>query len=257
MAKPYDKYSEVYDFLFENEIDYDKDVAFVKKLITPHSYQQEVTVLDLGCGTGTHAIKLAKEGFKVIGIDISEKMIKRAIEKAKKEDVFVEFLVQDMKKVNIPTKVDCAISLFGSFSYLLSNADLKKFFGSLNRYLKKGGFLVLDIVNREGASKGRFLKWRLKEKGNKIVIRLNESELDEKTGLIKGVYHFLIIENRRLIDRFTEIHTIRTYALDEIKKILQDYGYTILNFYSWPLLDEKVSEVKKSFVVRVVAKKIV
>ncbi|MCD6515743.1 MAG: class I SAM-dependent methyltransferase [Candidatus Odinarchaeota archaeon] len=255
MIRPYDKYSEVYDFLFEDEIDYDKDIVFVKEIIDSRNYKEPVTILDLGCGTGTHAIKFAKAGFNVIGIDISESMIKRAVKKAKNENVNIEFLVQDMRKINIPREIDCVVSFFGSFAYLLTDDDLKEFFNGLNKCLRKEGLLIIDLVNREGASRGHFLKWRLKEKGNKIVIRLSESELDEATGLIRGTYQFFVIENNYLIDRFTENHIIRTYTLDDIRRILKENRYNVLGIYSLPELDNNEDKVKRSFTVRVVAEK--
>ncbi|MEQ9715754.1 MAG: hypothetical protein ABGF52_09510 [Candidatus Asgardarchaeum sp.] len=66
-----------------------------------------------------------------------------------------------------------------------------------------------------------------------------------------------VIENNYLIDRFTENHIIRTYTLDDIRRILKENGYNVLGIYSLPELDNNEDKVKRSFTMRVVAEKYV
>ena len=85
-----------YEELFENYgIKYDNEsftqgttgeCDFIEKEI---GYNRELKILDIGCGTGRHSIELAKRGYKVIGVDLSESQLKRAREKAGKQNVQV------------------------------------------------------------------------------------------------------------------------------------------------------------------------
>lgn len=81
-----------YEELFDNYGNqYDKEIFvqgtlgecdFIEKEL---NYDRSKKILDIGCGTGRHAIELTKRGYQVTGIDLSEGQLKRAREKAEKE----------------------------------------------------------------------------------------------------------------------------------------------------------------------------
>lgn len=56
------------------------------------------TVLDLGCGGGKDALRLAREGFHVVGLDLSSAAIGQAEARAKEEGLSAEFLAADMSE---------------------------------------------------------------------------------------------------------------------------------------------------------------
>ena len=56
-------------------------------------------ILDVGCGTGRHAIELAKRGYSVTGVDLSDSMLQQAMEKAHGEKVSVNFLKADAREL--------------------------------------------------------------------------------------------------------------------------------------------------------------
>ena len=64
------------------------EVDFIEKEINNNSLAY---ILDIGCGTGRHAIELAKRGYRVKGIDLSGNMLSRAKEKAIQANVSIEF----------------------------------------------------------------------------------------------------------------------------------------------------------------------
>ena len=70
-------YADVYDALYEDK-DYAKEAQFVLEQIHKLAPKPELRVLDLGCGTGRHAVALAERGIRVIGIDRSPFMVAAA-----------------------------------------------------------------------------------------------------------------------------------------------------------------------------------
>jgi 2-polyprenyl-3-methyl-5-hydroxy-6-metoxy-1,4-benzoquinol methylase len=96
-----------YEELFENYgMKYDKETFvggtvgecdFIEKEI---EYNKATRILDLGCGTGRHSIELAKRGYTVVGIDLSESLLKRAIEKASERKLEITFQRHDAR--NLP-----------------------------------------------------------------------------------------------------------------------------------------------------------
>jgi ubiquinone/menaquinone biosynthesis C-methylase UbiE len=81
------------------------------------------TILDVGCGTGRHAVELAKRGYAVTGLDLSSKMLARAADAAKAANVHVEWVQADATKFTLPNKYDAAICLCEGAFGLLSQSD--------------------------------------------------------------------------------------------------------------------------------------
>ncbi len=74
-------------------------------------------ILDLACGYGRHTIPLAKMGYDMTGLDYTEKFIQMAEEKAKEENLQIEFLVGDMRKIPFENHFAGVISYFTSFGF--------------------------------------------------------------------------------------------------------------------------------------------
>src|SRR5512135_491590 len=74
-------------------------------------------VEDLGCGRGRHAIPLARRGYRVTGVDISDYMLQKARRSAAREGVDVEWVQEDMRTFCRRDAFDLVISLFTSFGY--------------------------------------------------------------------------------------------------------------------------------------------
>ena len=86
---------------------------FIEKEI---KYNKSLRILDIGCGTGRHAIELTKRGYNVTGIDLSESMLQKAKENAEKEQVKISFHKHDAR--NLPFNADFDVALMlceGSF----------------------------------------------------------------------------------------------------------------------------------------------
>jgi len=144
-----------YEELFQNYGEsYDKEiftqgttgeVAFIEKEI---NFNKELKILDIGCGTGRHAIELAKRGYSVTGIDLSESQISRAREKAADEKTDVEFLVADARNLQYRNEFDLVIMICeGGFSLMETDEMNYAILESASKALKKGGKLILTCLN--------------------------------------------------------------------------------------------------------------
>ncbi|MDD3087762.1 MAG: class I SAM-dependent methyltransferase [Candidatus Omnitrophica bacterium] len=115
-----------YEALFENYAHkYDKECFvqgtcgecnFIEEEL---SYDKSSKIIDIGCGTGRHAIELTKRGYNVTGVDLSENQIKRAREKAQEVGVTIDFQTQDARNLPFDGEFDLAIMLCeGGFSLM-------------------------------------------------------------------------------------------------------------------------------------------
>ena len=102
-------------------------------------------ILDIACGEGTFAVEMAKRGFRVVGVDISKEMLKFAKEKAKNENVNVEFIYGDMRSLGFNEEFDLATCWYDSLNYLLTLKDLEKAFAGVYKALKKDELFIFDM----------------------------------------------------------------------------------------------------------------
>jgi len=106
-------------------------------------------ILDLACGAGRHSLVLAKKGYRVTAVDWSPYLLEKANEKAKADNVEVEFVHGDMRQFNRPEAYDLVLSMCTSFGYFDDKEDDLRTLGNIHRSLKPGGTLVMDLVTKE------------------------------------------------------------------------------------------------------------
>jgi len=107
-----------YQALFENYANTYEKEPFIKGTIGECDfiekeirYNKSLHILDIGCGTGRHAIELAKRGYQVVGVDLSASMIQKAKQNAKKQQVQVTFEQHDARNLPFVSKFDIVLML--------------------------------------------------------------------------------------------------------------------------------------------------
>ncbi len=144
-----------YESLFENySRKYDEE-CFVQGTIGECDFiEQEIhrdktlKIVDIGCGTGRHAIELTKRGYNVIGVDLSENQIKRAREKAQEAGVTIDFQTQDARNLPFDGEFDLAIMLCeGGFSLMETDEMNFAILKSAARALNGQGKLIFTTLN--------------------------------------------------------------------------------------------------------------
>lgn len=170
----YHRFAHHYDILMQWEKRVPKELPFILKEL---SSGKAKSVLDIGCGTGEHALALAKEGYKITGLDISAEMIDIAKEKlaaqSKTLSSRLEFILASMGeiRVKIAKKFDAAICLGNVLPHSLNlTADLADISGSV----KPGGLIIFQMRNYDKIIKNgsRFLDMDFRPRDELIVKEL-------------------------------------------------------------------------------------
>lgn len=105
-------------------------------------------ILDIGCGTGRHAIELARRGYQVTGFDLSEAQLRRAREKADEAGVAVEFQRRDATQPHFEQEFDAAIMFCeGGFSLMETDEKNHAILRHAGAALRPGGKLLLTTLN--------------------------------------------------------------------------------------------------------------
>jgi SAM-dependent methyltransferase len=225
--KSYGKFARYYDVIYQR-YDYDQECDFLINMFHRYHEGKAESILDLGCGTGSHDIVLAKKGFKVVGIDSSNTMIEIAREKSRNSGLEIEFIVRDMRELQLSNGFDCAICMFGGFGYVLSDEDLRRLFKELRNVLKPKGLFLFEFWNEDGLKPTPYRSWDKLEKDGIRVYRLSKSNYNANEGVLDIRFAFVVLEQERLVDEFEELHRIRIYSINEMNEILRDEGFNVL-----------------------------
>jgi cyclopropane fatty-acyl-phospholipid synthase-like methyltransferase len=138
--------SPLYEELYANrdEEEAQKLIQFLEETLSLHACSK---ILDLGCGRGRHALALARKGYQVTGVDLSERAIKTARQKAEESALEnVHFQVRDMRDP-LPRTFDAILNLFTTFGYFLNDRENARVLDSVVQMLKPEGIFVLDYLN--------------------------------------------------------------------------------------------------------------
>jgi len=232
-------------------------VRMQKSLALIQKYKQSGTVLDLGCGNGVAAVELAKLGYSVTGIDISENMVIDARELAANagfDSSQVNFEVGDVEKVEAEdSSVDIVLSL-GVIEYLPED---DAFMANIKRVLRPDGVAVIAFRNRlfNLSSLNTFTKEEL-ESGT-VSMLLEEFANEAKTGVKKEVldeyysaltqttYQPTAIKQAEEAEfRFRHPVKLRQHLPREIRDLSAKYGFSCIetryfHFHPFPPIFEQ------------------
>ena len=216
----YEDFALVYD-RFMDETPYEEWCQFVVGRLK----QDQITdgiLLDLGCGTGSMTELLAKQGYDMIGVDLSDSMLDIAMEKRAQSGHNILYLQQDMREFELYGTVRAVICLCDSLNYLLEEDDLLTTFKLVNNYLDPNGLFIFDFntvykyetvigdstiaENREDCS---FI-W---EKYYPAEDQFNEYDLT-----------IFVKQQKDLFRKFTETHLQRGYTLETMKRLVEQSG---------------------------------
>ncbi len=258
MQNIYQKFAKYYDQVYDSFYDYKKECDNLEKLFKEFSKTPPKDILDIGCGTGSHAIELTKRGYKVTGIDFSKAMIDKGMKKARNEKVEIDFQVMDMRNMEFSSKFDMVICMFGVYDYLIKDEDINLFFNGLISSLKKNSLFIFEFWNKEEATQG-YRNWvKCKDNSKGItIIRLAESRFNPKTNISTVRMEFFSFDKSRVLDSFVETHKLRSYSVSEIKHILSDNGFDLIRIFGKDVKTQKLySSSMNSFNIIAIAKKI-
>lgn len=112
------------------------------------SGDRSVPVLDIGCGTGRHAIELARRGYRLTGIDLSPSQIERARAKAAAAGVAPDFRVGDARRLTFRGEFGLALMICeGAFPLMETDEMNFEILRGAARALRPGGKLVMTTLN--------------------------------------------------------------------------------------------------------------
>ncbi|GAA0432078.1 MAG: class I SAM-dependent DNA methyltransferase [Bacillota bacterium] len=223
----YEKMANVYDLLME-DAPYDQWVAFTEAQFK--SRQREVgTIADLGCGTGEIAIRLAKKGYQVTGVDYAADMLTYAAHKSATENMSIQWICQDLRSLVGLQGLDAIVSYCDVINYITSEASLRDTFININEALDPGGLFLFDVHALSYITDNYFGETfaDVTEDASYIWFCAEGTQPGE-------MFHqltFFVRDKDNLYHRFEEEHHQRTFPVEIYKKILNESGFENIKVY--------------------------
>ncbi|MDR0584031.1 MAG: methyltransferase domain-containing protein [Treponema sp.] len=180
-------------------------------------------LLDLCCGFGRISAELARRGFAVTGVDITESYLKTAREDAVYENLDIEYLNADARNFVRPGYFDLAVNLYISFGYFKNPDDDRLLLRNVYRSLKGGGVFIIETLGKEIAVRD-FVEAEWFERSGWTV--LTEYEPEDSWTMLKN--RWILIKDGRRIEK---IFSQRLYAASELRALMLEAGFVAVELY--------------------------
>jgi len=242
-------YADVYDTIYRSK-NYEAEVDLIELILIRHGLEGPRRLLDLGCGTGSHALPLAQRGHTVVGIDRSPSMLAQARAKASaaQPPCFVDFEEGDIRQLDLGQRFDAALMMFTVLGYQVEDADLMAALATVRRHLKPGGLFIFDVWNGPAVLADRPGEREVSVgDGSTRITRKTRPMLDIPRHLCHVSFDLERIDANSRSEQWQEVHVVRYYFSEELKGALSQNQLDLLDLRSFSddeaLADERAWNV--------------
>ncbi|HKO37830.1 MAG TPA: class I SAM-dependent methyltransferase [Solirubrobacterales bacterium] len=196
----------------------------IRRALTMLRPQGGERILDLACGTGRHSLELVRQGFSVVGVEISPELVAIAKKDADEQGLEATFLEGDLRKLDFEDEFDVVLNLNdGAVGYFETDEENHRTFEVISRALKQGGQNLIQVPNV------LYARARLPQRSwipSSGMVELVEHRWNKKERYMEGAMIPLrfgeVLEN---LDKRIEFRQ-RLYDVDELREIYASVGMT-------------------------------
>jgi len=247
-------YTSAYDTLYQDK-DYEAECDFLEQVFADYAQPSIHTILDLGCGTGEHALLLAERGYTVTGVDFSESMLLEARQKATAQWTDCDFIQDDICVLDLDRAYDAVIAMFAVVSYQTTNESLEDTFLTARQHLEPGGLFVFDCWYGPAVLAQRpTSQYKDVEHGTERVLRYASSILDISQHTVQVNYKVLRLKDDQVLEETDESHLMRFLFPQEIKHYLNENAFKLLRLC--PFMEFDLTPTERDWNVTVIARAI-
>jgi SAM-dependent methyltransferase len=244
-------YANAYDTLYQDK-DYPAECDLVEALFRAHGVTAAHDLLDLGCGTGGHAIELARRGYDVVGVDRSASMLALAREKAARAGAADHLSLHegDVRTVRLARQFDAVLCMFAVLGYQTDNDAAIATLATAAAHLRPGGLFLADVwfgpaVLRERPTQ----RTRVIPTPGGYVLRAVEPTLEVTSQVVTVDYRLWQIEANRVASETREQHVMRYFFPQELDLLLRLAGLSLVRLTAFPTTDQAPDETTWNILV--------
>ena len=223
----YKEFANIYDELIYEDINYDEVAEKIISLCTENNIILE-DYLDLACGTGNVAVKIAKYFKSTYAVDLSDDMLNIAFDKFKKNKIKAKVICQDMCELSLNKKFDLITSVLDSTNYITEDEDLFEYFSKVYDHLKDNGLFIFDINSYYKLS--TVLGNNIYTYSSDEIFYTWENSFEEE--VLNMFLTFFVKQDNGLYEKFEEEHFERAYTEKYIEQVLEECGFKFLEKFA-------------------------
>ena len=210
-----------------NDVDYEAIVAFYHEVLNKEGLRPKSAV-DLACGTGSVALILARMGYRVTAVDMSEEMLTVALQRAMEQERMPMFVCQKLQQLQLPKAVDMAVCALDGLDYILDPNDCKEAIRRVYKTLNPGGIFIFDVNTPE---KLQAMDGQVFLDEDDDVYCVWRGEFDEESNIC--TYGMDLFQRHADVwERSFEEHREYAYSLEQLTGYLKDAGFTHIRVYA-------------------------
>lgn len=237
------RHAELYDVFYADK-PYGDEALFVHECLEKYGAGKIRRLLELACGTGSHAFALEKFGYKIVATDYSRDMLARARSKAAKAASSIDFQLHDMRSLDVSGRpFDAVICLFDSIGYVETNEALTQVFQGIHHHLRIEGLFVFEFWHAAAMLRGydpvRVRRWSTPEEE---IVRISETELDCSNQLARVKYTIYELRKNGTYESLVETQTNRYFLVQEMARLLLSCGLKPLKWFAGFTPNENITE---------------
>lgn len=219
MTGVFEAYAAYYDLLYRDK-DYDRESGYIDALIRCYAPTAQ-DILELGCGTGAHAVQLATRGYRITGIDLSDAMVQQARARAAPaQGLAPEFVQGDLRDYRTERRFDAVLALFHVMSYQVTNADLAAAMQTAAVHLRPGGLFIFDCWYGPGVLTDPPVTRVRRLQGDGVSITRIAEPVHHPNENRVDVHYDILVEGPPGLDRIQEVHSMRYLFAPETDLLL-------------------------------------
>ena len=205
-----------------DDVNYEQWAGLYREMMTGYGIPTG-KVCECACGTGGITIPLARRGYQMTGVDLSQEMLWIAAQKARRQGLGIPFVQQDMRKLHLHRQMDAVLATCDGVNYLLEDSDAAAFFTAAYNALRPGGGLFFDVST----------PWKLENMlGGQIICEDREdvtymwqNRYAPQTGLLDMHLCIFVRQKDGSYRRIDEEQRQRAHTIEGLTTLLRGVGF--------------------------------
>lgn len=236
----YNDFAYIYDHFMHADVNYEQIADYIENLFDRYDVSPEL-VCDLACGTGNVTIPMAKRGYNMTGVDLSEDMLNVAREKSEGLDIL--YLKQNLADIDLYGTMGAFLCMIDGINYILTPKSLQKLFMRMKKcFMDPDALFIFDISSRYKlenilgdntfihSEEKVFYSWQ-----NRYVKERHLSDM---------LLNFFV-KGKNGYERFEERHIQRAYSVDELTFLLKKSGFKTVDTYEAMTFNKPTSQSER------------